>query len=237
MPSRRATRKPADRFRALVIEKDPDYRSVIGHVVDIAGGQSETVVDLKQGLRQLANQSFDLVVYGITAGGQPDLGPLAELRARAQAPVLLLIESYDEARTHYEAGADQILPKPFVPGALVGAIRAQLRGPSPTSILPMASRIEILGVVFDSETRTVVADGRKTVLTGREWQLLAFFLANTNRYYDAAEILAQTWGQELSSEQFRTYITRIRKKLAPLGLPMQIVNQPGVGYCMVLGEG
>ena len=56
-------------------------------------------------------------------------------------------------------------------------------------------------------------------------------------YYDATEILAQNWGQELSSEQFRTYITRIRKKLAPLGLPMQIVNQPSVGYCMLLGEG
>jgi DNA-binding response OmpR family regulator len=101
----------------------------------------------------------------------------------------------------------------------------------------MASRIEILGVVFDSETRTVVADDRKAALTGREWQLLAFFLANTNRYYEASEILSQTWGQELSGEQFRTYITRIRKKLGALTLPMQIVNQPGVGYCMLLGEG
>lgn len=237
MPSRRITRKPADRFRALVIEQDPDYRSVIAHVVDIAGGQSETVVDLKQGLRQLRSLSFDLVVFGVTSGQPPELEPLAELRTRAQAPVLLLIESFDEARTHYEAGADQILPKPFVPGALVGAIKAQLRGPSPTSILPMASRIEILGVVFDSETRTVVTGDRKAVLTGREWQLLAFFMANTNRYYEAGEILAQSWGQELSGEQFRTYITRIRKKLAPLGLPMQIVNQPGVGYCMLLGEG
>jgi DNA-binding response OmpR family regulator len=237
MPSRRATRKPADRFRALVIEKDPDYRSVIAHVVDIAGGQSETVVDLKHGLRQLASQSFDLVVFGVTSGQPPELEPLAELRARAQAPVLLLIESYDEARTQYEAGADQILPKPFVPGALVGAIKAQLRGPSPTSILPMASRIEIGGVVFDSETRTVLTNGHKAVLTGREWQLLAFFLANANRYYEASEILSQTWGQELSGEQFRTYITRIRKKLGPLSLPMRIVNQPGVGYCMLLGDG
>ena len=38
--------------------------------------------------------------------------------------MILLDELYEEVRASFEAGADQVLPKPFVPGALVGAIKA-----------------------------------------------------------------------------------------------------------------
>ena len=235
MPSRARSKKPADRFRALVVEADPDYRSVLALVVDIAGGQSETVADVENALAEAARRRYDIVLMGIATGEQ-DVEQVTELRKAAQAPLILLLDSYEEARPNFEAGADQILPKPFVPGAVVGAIRAELRGPSPTSILPVASKIEVKGVVLDAELRTIRQGDSSLNFSRREWELLEFFLSNTNRYYQAGEVLAQAWGDELSEEQFRTYITRIRRKLARLDLPMQVVNQPGIGYCMVLEQ-
>lgn len=232
MPRARS-KKPADRFRALVVEADPDYRSVLAHIVDIAGGQSETVSDAAHGLQEAAHHRYDIVLMGLAADDS-DFEQVAELRKTAQTPLILLLDSYEEARSHFEAGADQVLPKPFVPGAVVGAIRAQLRGPSPTSILPVATKIEVGMAVLDVETRAI-KQGEDTIsFSRREWELLEFFLANTNRYYQAHEVLEQAWGEELSEEQFRTYITRIRRKLARFDLPIQVVNQPGIGYCMVL---
>ncbi|HEX6350542.1 MAG TPA: response regulator transcription factor [Candidatus Dormibacteraeota bacterium] len=235
MPRRTRTKKATDRFRALVVEADPDYRSVLAHVVDIAGGQSETVSDAAHGMEEAANRRFDIVLMAIDSTDQ-DVEKVSELRKAAGCPLILLLESYEEARSHFEAGADQILPKPFVPGAVVGAIRAQLRGPSPSSILPVAKKIEVGEAVLDTEVRTIRQGGTAVTFSRREWELLEFFLANTNRYYQAPEVLAQAWGEQLSEEQFRSYIAKIRRKLARLDLPMQIVNQPGIGYCMVLEQ-
>ena len=149
-----------------------------------------------------------------------------------RAPVPTASPHFYEARTRYEAGADQILAKPFVPGALIGAIKAALRGPSPNSVVPVATEIKVQGVRFDAATRTVHHANVTASLSRREWQLLAFFLANTNRYYEARDVIDQVWDREISTEQFRSYLTRIRGKLEPLRLPFQIVTRPGVGYAL-----
>ena len=84
----------------------------------------------------------------------------------------------------------------------------------------------------DAATRTVHHANVTASLSRREWQLLAFFLANTNRYYEARDVIDQVWDREISTEQFRSYLTRIRRKLEPLRLPFQIVTRPGVGYAL-----
>lgn len=227
-----AERRVASRLQALVIEGDPDYRSVMAHIVDLAGGQSETVADLERGRRLLDARRFDVVIAGLAPGEDVRPEDLGDVRAAAEAPVIVLAESYEEARARYEAGVDQILPKPFVPGALVGAIKAVLRGPSVTSIVPMAEVIQVAGVTFDSQRRQVSFDDQVVSLSKREWELLSYFLANPNRYYSASTILVQVWGSDVSPEQFRTLVARIRSKLVSLNLPIELVNQPGVGYCM-----
>jgi len=228
--------KPALRFQALVIEGDPDYRSVIAHVVELAGGRAETVADLEQGRRRLRGKRVDVVILGLSAEENVQLDAISDLRSEAPCPVILLHESFEEARLIYEAGVDHILPKPFVPGALVGAIKAELRGPSPTSVLPAATMIQIGGVTFDSQVREVRHGEREASFSRREWELLTFFLANTNRYYESKGLLGQVWEGAVSAEQFRTYVGRIRHKLMPLDLPVQLVNHPGVGYCLVFEQ-
>lgn len=152
---RNGARRSAVRFHALVIETDPDYRSVIAHVVELAGGQSEQVATVEEGRKHLGGTKVDLVIIGLGADASVELDSISDLRSRAPCPLIMLHESFEEARPIYEAGVDQILPKPFVPGALVGAIKAELRGPSPTSVLPAATMIQIGGVTFDREIRDV----------------------------------------------------------------------------------
>ena len=51
--------------RILVIETNPGYRSVISHVVELAGGQWESVSEINPGRKLLAgSQKFDLVIMG-----------------------------------------------------------------------------------------------------------------------------------------------------------------------------
>ncbi len=222
------------RPRALIIEPDPDYRSVIAHVAVLAGCDPITSADMAGALVEIDGEGCDLVIIGVGPSGHPGAEALSQIRDAVQAPIILLDESYEEARTSFEAGVDQILPKPFVPGALIGAITSELRTAAPGSVLEVAKRIELEGVTFDAVRRRVVVGERSVGLTRREWELLTFLLGRANQYARAEELVTGAWGDQASVEQLRTYVTRLRRKLKPLRPPFDLISQPGLGYSLAL---
>jgi DNA-binding response OmpR family regulator len=226
--------------RILVVDANAGYRSVISHVVELAGGEFESVAEFEAARRQLERSTkFDLVILGMSAESRVTPKQLGELRAEARSPFILLDESSADAGATletYEAGASQVLPKPFVPDALIGAIRSELRGPDPASVVSIATKIEMAGLVFDVKQRTVRSDGATASLTKREWQLLSFFLANPNQLFAAEDVALPAWGPDASIEQFRTYVTRLRKKLSPFDGVCEVVNEKGKGYRLVLQQ-
>jgi len=226
--------------RVLVVDANAGYRSVISHVVELAGGEYESVAEFDAATRQLERSTkFDLVILGMSAGSRVTPKQLGDLRAAARSPFILLDESSEEAGDtleSFEAGASQVLPKPFVPDALIGAIRSELRGPDVASVVSIATKIELGGLVFDAKQRTV-KDGKDAAsLTKREWQLLSFFLTNPNQFFAAEEVALPAWGPDASIEQFRTYVTRLRQKLSPFKGVCEVVNEKGKGYRLVVQQ-
>ncbi len=226
--------------RILVVEANAGYRSVISHVVELAGGEFESVADFEAARRQLERSTrFDLVILGMSAESRVGPKLLGELRIAAGAPFILLDESSGDAGDTletYEAGASQVLPKPFVPDALIGAIKSELRGPDVGSVVSIATKIELGGLVFDARQRTVKNGEAAVSLTKREWQLLSFFLANPNQLFAAEDVALPAWGPDSSIEQFRTYVARLRQKLAPFKSVCELINEKGKGYRLTLHQ-
>jgi DNA-binding response OmpR family regulator len=224
--------------RVLVVETNAGYRPVISHVVELAGGEFESVAEFDAARRQLDRaRRFDLVILGMSADSRVTPKQLSELLAMGRCPFILLDESSQDAGATletYEAGASQVLPKPFVPDALIGAIKSELRGPDIASVVAIATKIEFGGLIFDAKHRTVRSHAVTVSLTKREWQLLSFFLANPSQFFAAEEVAFPSWGPDASIEQFRTYVTRLRKKLLPFRGVCEIVNEKGKGYRLVL---
>src|ERR1700686_398854 len=123
--------------RILVVDANAGHRAVISHVVELAGGEFGRVGEFEGAKRQLDRpRKFDLVILGMSADSRVTPKQLGELRASARSPFILLDESSDDAGATletYEAGASQVLPKPFVPDSLVGAIKSELGGPAVSS--------------------------------------------------------------------------------------------------------
>jgi len=226
--------------RILVVEANPGYRSVISHVVELAGGEFESVAEFEAAQRQLERSTrFDLVILGMSAESRVSPRQLGELRTAAGSPFILLDESSDEAGEtleRYEAGASQVLPKPFVPDALIGAIKSELHGTDIGSVVSIATKIELGGLVFDATLRTVKNAAASVSLTKREWQLLSFFLSNPNQLFAAEDVALPAWGPDASIEQFRTYVTRLRQKLGPFNGECELVNEKGKGYRLTLHQ-
>ena len=231
-----ALRRRSDRgsCAVLIVESDKAYQAVIGTCVQLAGCRAEPVPDVKAAFQKLESQSFDVLIWGVAPEENRRIDTLSRLRAATDAQVVLLAGPLEPAQPAYEAGADQVLPKPFIPGALVGAVKAALRR-SPSLMLHLASRVEVKGMTFDAGERTLRFGAMEVLFTIQEWDLLAVFLSNPNRFLSAREIIRLGWrAGDHQVEQIRTYVRRLRHKLEPLGIPCRLVSQHSRGYCLIV---
>jgi DNA-binding response OmpR family regulator len=93
---------------------------------------------------------------------------------------------------------------------------------------------ELQGLWLDPEDRMIRHQGREASLTKREFQLLQFLLDHPHRFFTASQILGQAWADPaLFPEEVRNYVRRLRKLLAVLEIPADLVNRPGRGYSLV----
>jgi hypothetical protein len=93
---------------------------------------------------------------------------------------------------------------------------------------------ELQGLWLDPAGRMVRHKGHEVALTKREFQLLQFLLDHPHRFFTTSQILGQAWADPaLFPEEVRNYVRRLRKILADLGIPVDLVNKPGRGYSLV----
>lgn len=100
-----------------------------------------------------------------------------------------------------------------------------------------ARQWELEGLSVDQAARSVGFRERTIHLTKREFQLFSRLADRSPGYTTAEQLLAEAWHDSgLPQETIRTYIVRLRRKLADLGAPVQIVNQSRRGYSLVFED-
>jgi DNA-binding response OmpR family regulator len=191
------------------------------------------VATIGDALDALQRSQFDVVVWGVPVPSpQQRQSSIAELKLRTEAPLVLVDGGGEMAQGDLEAGADQWLPKPFVPGALVGAVRAALRNRS-TDVVPLPANREVRGIHLDGRERTMHFNGAETSFSRQEWDLLSILIEHPNRYLTSHEVLRLGWhAGAFGPEEVRIYMRRLRKKMEPLDLPCELVARHGHGYCL-----
>ena len=113
-------------------------------------------------------------------------------------------------------------------------IESQMRGYQARLDLWYRRLWDLHGLWLDPEGRMVRHQGREAGLTKREFQLLQFLLDHPHRFFTAAQILNQAWVEPaLFPEEVRNYVRRLRKILADLEIPADLVNKPSRGYSLV----
>ncbi len=91
------------------------------------------------------------------------------------------------------------------------------------------------GIHLDPATRKLSYAGRSASLTTREAELASFLLAHTGQFFSAETLVSSAWGDpELTPEQVRIYVLRLRRKLLPLDLPARLLTSRGRGYALIV---
>jgi hypothetical protein len=100
-----------------------------------------------------------------------------------------------------------------------------------------ARQWELEGLSIEESSRTIAYRDRSVQLTRREYQLFVRLADHSPGYTTASQLLLEAWHDPgLPQETVRTYIARLRRKLAMLGAPVQVVNRSKRGYSLAFDD-
>src|SRR6266511_1575016 len=148
-------------------------------------------------------------------------------------PVIVLGHPDADARIRaFDRGCDDYLGRPFDYTELLARIRAVLRRTAPRD----GDVLEAGEIRVDRLARCVTVAGRRVLLPGKEFELLARLAREPTRVFTKEELLRDVWGFR-SLGRTRTldsHASRLRRRLAEASETPYVLNQWGVGYRLML---
>lgn len=220
-------------MKILVVDDDPQLRSLVGLALDRAGFAVVTAADGQSALMQAARELPDLIVLD---QGLPEVDGLEvcrRIRAKSDVPILFLTARDDELDRvlGLELGADDYVTKPFSPRELVARIKAILKRTRGGAASPVLRH----GRVTVEPARHSCKVGEAEVpLTGTELAILKCLIRSPERVTTRPALVDQVWGagSPVSDRTLDSHLRNLRAKLAGVGCPDAIDTLHGVGLRM-----
>jgi phosphate regulon transcriptional regulator PhoB len=218
----------------LVVEDEPDIRSLIVHHLERDGFRCRTASNGGEALAAVRSSAPDLVVLDVMLPGMDGLEVCRRLRADASAatvPIIMLTAKSDEVDrvVGLELGADDYVAKPFSPKELVARVRAVLRRARPVEgTRPLAAG----GIVLDAARHQVMVAGAPVALAPKEFDLLHALMESAGRVLSREHLLNRVWGyaraDAIESRTVDVHVRRLRAKLGDAGARIATIKT--VGY-------
>ena len=188
--------------------------------------------NVADGTSEIWSRRYDLIVLDVMLPDGDGRALLHKIRERSEVPVIMLTARGDASDriAGLEGGADDYIPKPFVPGELVARIRAVLRrrlGGKGDLLLAGDLKIEV-------SIRRVLRDDREIPLTSAEFDILLILVRRSGECVTRDELTEQVLGRPvgISDRAVDNHISSLRRKLgAQVGNTERIRSIRHLGYC------
>ncbi|MGB4626755.1 MAG: response regulator transcription factor [Erysipelotrichaceae bacterium] len=216
------------------VDDDSTIREIEVYTLMQTGFEARGFADGISMLEALKTEQPDLIVLDIMLPGKDGIEILKEIRNNPKTreiPVIMATAKGTEMDKilGLDIGADDYLVKPFGVMEMVSRIKAVLRRYQPVY------KEEILNVgtiMLNDKEHVVTVDNERIDLTFKEYELLKFFMSNTNIVFSREKLLSQVWGLDYLGES-RTVDMHIKTLSQKLGVERsRIETIIGVGYRM-----
>jgi len=201
-------------MRILVAENDVPLADFLRQKLEA----EQFVVDLIPGTREaetlVAERPCDLALLDLALPYAAGIEALRHIRAKKpELPVVFLtsLENVDERARCLDAGADDLVPKPFAFTELVARIRAVLRRGSHAA----RAQLQIEDLVMDRLSHSVHRSGHAIDLSPKEFSLLEFLMRHAGHPVTRSTIVEQVWrlNVEPMTNVVDVYINYLRRKV------------------------
>jgi two-component system KDP operon response regulator KdpE len=229
---------PAKPPKVLIVDDEPQIRVLLKATLGRAGYAVTEAADAREALSAKSIDKPDLVLLDLGLPDRDGLELVSALRAEPRS-ALIVVSARDQTEQKVAAldlGADDYVTKPFDTEELLARVRASLR----QRLASEAERqvVDAGPISIDLLARVVRREGVEVHVTPKEWDLLAELAKHPGRVLTHEMLLRTVWGPAHvgQTEYLRVAIRALRQKLeAEPARPKLIVNEPGVGYRLMVG--
>ena len=220
-------------MKILVVEDDRKVASFLEKGLREEGYSVDVAHDGQDGLLKARINAYDLLLLDVMLPGATGLEIVRELRTQEVTVPVLMLTARDDRRDivlGLDAGADDYLTKPFGLDELLARIRALLRRGGASR----PDRLIYADIELDRVTHQARRRGSRLDLTPKEFQLLEFFLLNTERVVRRTELLEKVWDLSFDpmSNVVDVHVAHLRQKLREGGDGPLLHTVRGVGYIL-----
>jgi two-component system alkaline phosphatase synthesis response regulator PhoP len=217
----------------LLVEDDPALRATLGDRLRGEGYVVDTAVDGHEAVEKAANLPFDLVILDIMLPSRNGFDVCRDIRQAGMATPILMLTARDQTTDKIvglKLGADDYVTKPFESAELLARVEVLLRRVP----IQIGQGIHEFGSIrVDVKRSKVTRKGEPVYLTGREFQLLRYFIERPGTTIPRKELLQSVWGYvaDALTRTVDTHVASLRQKLEENPKrPQYIITVSGTGY-------
>jgi two-component system KDP operon response regulator KdpE len=219
----------------VVIEDEQQIRRLLRVALEGHGYRVHEAGTGADGLVETATRLPDVVILDL---GLPDMDGqevIRRIREWSAVPIIVLSARGAEGDrvAALDAGADDYVAKPFLPGELLARIRVALRHAARAGEEETTGTFTVGDLTVDLVKRRVVVRGREVHLTPIEYKMLTTLVRHAGRVLTHRQLLREVWGPTHAEDvhYLRVFMTQLRRKLeAEPARPRYLLTEPGVGY-------
>lgn len=216
-------------MRILVVEDNETLAAGLTAVLRGNGYAVDHVGDGASALAVIAAERFDLAILDLGLPQMDGLDVLRAVRRLPDGPSILILTArgaLDDKVKGLDLGADDYMIKPFDVDELEARVRMLLRRRTGLK----STTVTFGRVTFDLNERSFSADGAPLELPQREVSLLETLILRAGKVVSKQAIIESLAGfdDELSANAIEQYVSRLRRRLGPLGLTVRTAR--GIGY-------
>lgn len=222
-------------MRILIVEDSVRLADTLRDALTKTGYTVDIASDGKEGYENAVSGIYDIVILDLMLPKMSGYEVLSAIRGEGQDVPVLILSAKTEIENKVDGfilGADDYVTKPFEMRELLMRIQAIVRRRRGQEIISLK-----LGNLSLNTTAGELSNrdsGKSMKITGKEMQLLEFFLLNQNQILEKEQIATKIWGYESNAEynNVEVYVSFLRKKFKNLHVNVGIRSVRGIGYIL-----
>ena len=223
-------------MRVLIIEDEYNLADVISESLKREKYQVDIRCDGEEGYYDALTGIYDLIILDVMLphmNGFDILKGLREEKVESKIIMLTAKGELSDKLTGFSNGANDYLSKPFHIEELLARVNAQLKNQvniDKKDILDYGD----LSLDINKSTITCKDNNQSIELVCKEFQLIEYFMKNSEQILSREQIYDKVWGMEneIESNNLEAYLSFIRKKLKAIDSKVSIKSCRGLGYKM-----
>lgn len=217
--------------KILIVEDDRTLCAELSNLLEKSGYAVEGIRDFSDAFAQMEASDADLILLDISLPGENGEALLQKYRKVKETPVIMLTsrtEDMDQVLS-MSYGADDYITKPYNPTILLLRISAVLKRTAKTVQTEMYKDIRVSFL-----KGSLARGGREQVLTKNEMIIFQVLFDRQGEIVSRDDLMTALWDNEeyINDNALSVNISRLRGKLAELGVPDAIETRKKQGYIL-----